>query len=154
MPQTSALCSPGINGQHYALLYNHCYVLFSVSPCDSIYGRCQIYPSVPAICCEYLAALIRSNGSKKLHLLFIICLELAFLILFACFQLQGLNVNQLYTRSLIAALCFHAYQQVRLMWLCPSLSSLRKKMHYCFFKHAKWVALPLDGSIFLSQYII
>lgn len=27
---------------------------------------------------------------------------------------QGLNVKQFYTRSLLAALCFHAYQQVRL----------------------------------------
>ncbi|KAI3464102.1 hypothetical protein Pfo_020765 [Paulownia fortunei] len=32
-------------------------------------------------------------------------------------QAAGVNVNQLYTRSLIAALCFHAYQQVSYMIL-------------------------------------
>uniref|UniRef100_A0A5B7BA11 Putative phosphoenolpyruvate/phosphate translocator n=1 Tax=Davidia involucrata TaxID=16924 RepID=A0A5B7BA11_DAVIN len=32
-------------------------------------------------------------------------------------QSAGLNVNQLYTRSLLAALCFHAYQQVSYMIL-------------------------------------
>ncbi|XP_042000423.1 triose phosphate/phosphate translocator, non-green plastid, chloroplastic-like [Salvia splendens] len=32
-------------------------------------------------------------------------------------QATGVNVNQLYTRSLIAALCFHAYQQVSYMIL-------------------------------------
>lgn len=35
-------------------------------------------------------------------------------IIFCCLQLQGLDVKLIYTRSLIAALCFHAYQQVRL----------------------------------------
>ncbi|KAK4269624.1 hypothetical protein QN277_022756 [Acacia crassicarpa] len=37
--------------------------------------------------------------------------------LFLFFVVQGLNVRQLYTRSLIAALCFHAYQQVSYMIL-------------------------------------
>ncbi|KAF3955851.1 hypothetical protein CMV_018968 [Castanea mollissima] len=32
-------------------------------------------------------------------------------------QSAGLNVNQIYTRSLLAALCFHAYQQVSYMIL-------------------------------------
>ncbi|KAL3824844.1 hypothetical protein ACJIZ3_020873 [Penstemon smallii] len=32
-------------------------------------------------------------------------------------QAAGVNVNQLYTRSLLAALCFHAYQQVSYMIL-------------------------------------
>ncbi|KAG8388572.1 hypothetical protein BUALT_Bualt02G0139300 [Buddleja alternifolia] len=32
-------------------------------------------------------------------------------------QAAGVNINQLYTRSLIAALCFHAYQQVSYMIL-------------------------------------
>lgn len=35
----------------------------------------------------------------------------------AYLQSVGLNVNQVYTRSLIAALCFHAYQQVSYMIL-------------------------------------
>ncbi|WMV21448.1 hypothetical protein MTR67_014833 [Solanum verrucosum] len=35
----------------------------------------------------------------------------------AYLEAAGLNVNQLYTRSLIAALCFHAYQQVSYMIL-------------------------------------
>ncbi|CAH9104399.1 unnamed protein product [Cuscuta europaea] len=35
----------------------------------------------------------------------------------AYLQSAGLNVNQIYTRSLIAALCFHAYQQVSYMIL-------------------------------------
>ncbi|XP_042044270.1 phosphoenolpyruvate/phosphate translocator 1, chloroplastic-like [Salvia splendens] len=32
-------------------------------------------------------------------------------------QASGLNVNEIYTRSLLAALCFHAYQQVAYMLL-------------------------------------
>ncbi|XP_047952514.1 phosphoenolpyruvate/phosphate translocator 1, chloroplastic-like [Salvia hispanica] len=32
-------------------------------------------------------------------------------------QAAGLNVNEIYTRSLLAALCFHAYQQVAYMIL-------------------------------------
>ncbi|KAF3642266.1 Phosphoenolpyruvate/phosphate translocator 1, chloroplastic [Capsicum annuum] len=35
----------------------------------------------------------------------------------AYLEAAGMNVNQLYTRSLIAALCFHAYQQVSYMIL-------------------------------------
>lgn len=35
----------------------------------------------------------------------------------AYIQSAGLNMNQLYTRSLLAALCFHAYQQVSYMIL-------------------------------------
>ncbi|XP_009773988.1 triose phosphate/phosphate translocator, non-green plastid, chloroplastic-like isoform X1 [Nicotiana tabacum] len=35
----------------------------------------------------------------------------------AYLEAAGVNVNQLYTRSLIAALCFHAYQQVSYMIL-------------------------------------
>ncbi|XP_023542873.1 triose phosphate/phosphate translocator, non-green plastid, chloroplastic-like [Cucurbita pepo subsp. pepo] len=35
----------------------------------------------------------------------------------AYLQSAGLNMNQLYTRSLLAALCFHAYQQVSYMIL-------------------------------------
>ncbi|NP_001312838.1 triose phosphate/phosphate translocator, non-green plastid, chloroplastic-like [Nicotiana tabacum] len=35
----------------------------------------------------------------------------------AYLEASGLNVNQIYTRSLLAALCFHAYQQVSYMIL-------------------------------------
>lgn len=49
---------------------------------------------------------------------------------FAC---QGLDVRQVYTRSLLAALCFHAYQQVRNLfqyWYFISSLCLVKKI--CF----------------------
>ncbi|KAK6153299.1 hypothetical protein DH2020_012938 [Rehmannia glutinosa] len=39
-------------------------------------------------------------------------------------QAAGVNVNQLYTRSLLAALCFHAYQQVTVAKYLPLYQSL------------------------------
>jgi hypothetical protein len=46
---------------------------------------------------------------------------------------QGLNLKQIYTRSLIAAFCFHAYQQVSL-----HDSSCRNYCIYLFLKLHHW----------------
>jgi hypothetical protein len=52
------------------------------------------------------------------------------------FSSQGLDVQQVYIRSLLAALCFHAYQQVSFLLLCTNVSSIIKE---CYdFHFSKW----------------
>jgi len=44
----------GIIGQYNSLLYNYNNVLLLVSSRGYLHGGCQIYPSLLAVCCEYL----------------------------------------------------------------------------------------------------